>query len=231
MADDTADAESGEAGGSEESSRAVEPASSAVEDVALGDVGTEPDEDELDEDEAVEAVEAGDASATDEPAAAGRSPLQLAAILGLVAVVALAGLTGWLGYRANESHQAQQQRDLFLQVGRQGAVNLTTIDYQQAESDVQRVLDSATGAFYDDFSSRAEPFTEVVKQAQSKSTGTITEAGLESVSDNAADVLVAVKVMTANAGTPEQAPRFWRMRLTVQQVGDDAKVSKVVFVE
>ena len=149
------------------------------------------------------------------------SHLRLATIAGLVLVVALAGLTGWLGFRTYQSHQADEQRKLFLQVGRQGALNLTTIDWQQADADVQRILDSATGTFYDDFQKRAQPFVEVVKQAQSKSVGTIAEAGLESESDNDAQVLVAVTVKTSNAGAPEQAPRAWRMRISVQKVGDE----------
>jgi Mce-associated membrane protein len=95
---------------------------------------------------------------------------------------------------------------------------------------VQRVLDSATGTFYDDFQNRAAPFVEVVKQAQSKSVGTIAEAGLESASSDEAQVLVAVTVNTSNAGAPQQEPRAWRMRLTVTKAGDDAKVSNVEFV-
>lgn len=178
---------------------------------------------------------ASDAASDGEVAAAPPKPpmshVRLATIAGLVLVLALAGLTGWLGYRAYQSHQADEQRKLFLQVGRQGALNLTTIDWQQAEGDVQRVLDSATGTFYDDFQKRSAPFVEVVKQAQSKSVGTIAEAGLESVSGDEAEVLVAVTVQTSNAGAPEQQPRAWRMRLTVQQTGEDeAKVSNVEFV-
>jgi Mce-associated membrane protein len=164
------------------------------------------------------------------PAKPRMSHVRLAMIAGLVLVVALGGLTGWLGYRAYQSHQADEQRKLFLSVGRQGALNLTTIDFQHADQDVQRILDSATGTFYDDFQKRAQPFVEVVKQAQSKSEGTIAEAGLESESDNGAQVLVAVTVKTSNAGAPDQAPRAWRMRISVQKVGDDAKVSNVEFV-
>jgi Mce-associated membrane protein len=184
--------------------------------------------------EAEDADEAddGDGSDDEEPAPAKppMSVVRLATIVGLVLVVALAVLTGWLGFRAYESHKADQQRKLFVQVGRQGALNLTTIDWQHADADVQRILDSATGTFYDDFQKRAQPFIEVVKQAQSKSVGTIAEAGLESDSKNEAQVLVAVAVNTSNAGAPEQQPRAWRMRITVEKVGDEAKVSNVEFV-
>ncbi|EID13133.1 hypothetical protein [Mycolicibacterium phlei] len=159
------------------------------------------------------------------------SVVKLAAIAGLVLVLALGGLTGWLGYRAYESRQAEDLRNLFLQVGRQGALNLTTINHETAEADVQRVLDSSTGTFHDDFQKRADPFIQVVKQAQSKSEGNITEAGLEASDDNEGRVLVAVTVNTTNAGAPEQQPRSWRMRITVQKTGDnEAKVSNVEFV-
>lgn len=207
-------------------STAAEPESTAVED---------PVSDSDDR----QAVDADDEDGSDEDAAdydymadqppASLAPLAIIAALVLVLVLA-AGLTGWLGYRTYQSHQAEEQRNLFLQVGRQGALNLTSIDWQQADADVQRILDSATGTFYDDFQKRAKPFVEVVKQAQSKSVGTIAEAGLESESSDGAQVLVAVTVKTSNAGAPEQQPRAWRMRITVQKVGDEAKVSNVEFV-
>ncbi|BBY14603.1 YfgM family protein [Mycolicibacterium litorale] len=175
--------------------------------------------------------------AVDEPVDAGddtldgRTPVRKALIAGVVLVAALAGFTGWFGYQAYQSSQEQKQRDLFLQVGRQAAQNLTTIDWERADADVQRVLDVATGTFYDDFQKRAEPFLQVVKEAKSKSVGTLGEAGLESVTGDTAEVLVAVTVQSSNAGAPEQAPRAWRMRLTVQRVDDGAKVSQVEFVQ
>ena len=156
--------------------------------------------------------------------------LRQAAALGLTAVVALAAVVGFLGFRDYQSHRAQEQSELFVQVGRQGALNLTTINWQHADTDVQRILDSATGPFYEDFSKRQQPFVEVVKKAQSTSTGTITEAGLESESGDQAQVLVAVSVKTSNLGAAEQEPRVWRMRISVQKVGEEAKVSNVAFV-
>jgi Mce-associated membrane protein len=242
MADD-ADAPDGEltkSSAAEEQSGAVEPESAAREGAASEAPAVDkPVEDAEGEDSAEGDAAEEDAVSYDEEAAAAAaakppkkpmSHVRLALIAGLVVVVALAGLTGWTGYRAYKAHQGEKERQLFLQVGRQGALNLTTIDWQNAEADVQRVLDSATGTFYDDFQNRSAPFVEVVKQAQSKSVGTIAEAGLESASSDEAQVLVAVTVTTSNVGAPEQEPRAWRMRLTVQKVGDEAKVSNVEFV-
>ncbi|MGE2834000.1 Mce protein [Mycobacterium sp. SMC-4] len=191
---------------------------------------TKPTDDTSTEDSETSAEAALTEEAPQAPPRGPMSHVKVALIAGLVGVLALAGLTGWLGYRTYESHQAQQQRNLFLQVGRQGALNLTTINWESADADVQRILDSATGTFYDDFQQRAQPFVDVVKQAQSKSEGTIAEAGLESHDGDQGTVLVAVTVRTSNAGAHEQQPRAWRMRITVQEVNDGAKVSKVDFV-
>jgi Mce-associated membrane protein len=147
-----------------------------------------------------------------------------------VVVVALGGLAGWLGYRVEAARAAAQQRELFVQVGRQAAINLTTISYTEADADVARILDSATGAFHDDFQKRSEPFVDVVKKAQSTTQGSVTAAGLQSIAGDHAQVVVAVSVKTSNAGVPEEEPRGWRLRLDVQKVGDTAKVSDVQFV-
>jgi Mce-associated membrane protein len=151
--------------------------------------------------------------------------------VGVATIVALLGLGGWLGFRVHQDHQVQAQRNLYVQVARQTAINLTTIDYTEVDADIKRVLDSATGAFHDEFQNRSQPFVEVVKKVQSKSEGTISEAGLLSYRTDQAQVLVAVAVKTSMAAAPpDQEPRRWRMRLTVDKTGDSAKVSNVEFV-
>jgi Mce-associated membrane protein len=159
-----------------------------------------------------------------------RSHVRLALLAGSIMLLAVAATVGWLGVRAHRSDQTQAQRQLFLQVGRQCALNLTTIDWEHADGDVQRLLDSATGKFYDQFSQRKQPFIEMVKKAQSKSVGTITEAGVESESADRAQVLVAVSIKSSNLGAADQPTREWRMRITVEKAGGGAKISDVAFV-
>jgi Mce-associated membrane protein len=151
--------------------------------------------------------------------------------VGVASIVALVGVAGWLGYRLHQDHQVQAQRNLYVQVARQTAINLTTISYTEIDADIKRVLDSATGAFHDEFQNRSKPFVEVVKKVQSKTEGTIAEAGLLTYTKDQAQVLVAVAVKTSLAAAPaDDEPRRWRMRVTVDKTGDGAKVSNVEFV-
>jgi Mce-associated membrane protein len=152
----------------------------------------------------------------------------IAAALGIV--VALAALVGWMSYQSYRSSAAQHQRELFVQVARQSALNLTTIDWQHADEDVGRILDNATGSFKDDFAVQSQSFLDVVKRSKSTTAGTISEAGVESESGDSAQILVAVTVKTSNAVAPQQEPRSWRLRIGVQNSGQDVKVSNVEFV-
>lgn len=217
---------------------ADEPDTREVDADSVPDVADVPDVDEVaDADEVADVADVDEVADADEDEGtptvrrARRRPVPVvwALVASGVIVALLIGLTGWYGYHAYREHEAKAQRELFLAAARQGAVNLTTINYTEVETDVQRILDSATGAFRDDFERRAAPFVELVKAAQSKSEGTVTEAGLEEQHGDSARVLVAVAVKSRTAAG-EEAPREWRMRIEVRTVGDDAKMSSVVFV-
>ena len=62
---------------------------------------------------------------------------------------------------------AERQRSAaYVAAARQGVINLTSLDFNNAKEDVQRVLDSATGEFKDDFQRRADDFASVVKDSK-----------------------------------------------------------------
>jgi Mce-associated membrane protein len=174
--------------------------------------------------------ERADAAKGTQAAPAERPVERLALVAGQIAVVVLAGLVGWLGFSAHEGHTAEAERSLFLQVARQCAMNLSTIDYEHADADVQHILDSATDTFNHNFSHRLKAYADNIKQARSKLVGTVNEAGLEPQAGDQGQVLVAVTVKRSTPETGEEQPQFWRMRITVQKTGDRAKVSNVAFV-
>jgi Mce-associated membrane protein len=157
--------------------------------------------------------------------------VRLAVAVGAVVVVAMAGIAGWTSYGAWRCHRTEQQRELFLRAARQSAHDMTTISHVNVESDVQRILDLSTGQFHDAFAQRQQPFIEHIKQEQSSSQGTVTEAGLESVGSNSARALVTVAVKLTKADSGEQKLDGFRLRIDLQQMGTGAKVSEVEYVQ
>jgi Mce-associated membrane protein len=196
-------------------------------------IDSEVDAGQTDEEESDAAREEPASLGEQEPRPAGDAngrAASYAVISSLLIVLAVAGVAGWLGYRVHQSNQVSQQRAVLLETARQAAVNLTTISYTEVDADIKRIVDSSTGHFRDDFQQRSPAFMDVVRQAQAKSVGTVTAAGLQSVSGGQAQALVAVSVQTSNAGVPEQQPRAWRMRISVTRDHDEVKVSDVQFV-
>jgi Mce-associated membrane protein len=157
--------------------------------------------------------------------------LRLAVAVGAVVAVAMAGLAGWSSYGAWRSYQVEQRRELFLDVARQSAHDMTTISHTEVESDVQRILDLSIGQFHNEFAQRRQPFIEHIKQEQSTSQGTVAEAGLESIGNSSARALVTVAVKLTKVDSGEQKLDGFRLRIDLQRVGGGAKVSDVEYVQ
>jgi hypothetical protein len=119
----------------------------------------------------------------------------------------------------------------YVEAGRTVALALTTIDYRTVDRDVAHVLDNATAGFYDNFKSRSAEFTQVVLNAKSISTGTVTQARMDSANAGQGRVFVVVAVATVNEGQPPQPTRDWRLMITVQKLGDVYKASSVEFLK
>lgn len=160
-----------------------------------------------------------------------RPEVRLAVAVGAVTVVAIAGLAGWTSYGAWSCYQTEQKRELFLRVARQSAHDMTTISHTEVDTDVQRILDLSIGRFHDEFAQRRQPFIENIRQEQSTSQGTVVEAGLESVRDSSARALVTVSVKLTKADSGEQKLDGFRLRIDLQRMGSEAKVSEVEYVQ
>ena len=178
---------------------------------------------------------ADEADGPDEPAggpaaeggAVGRPPVRRAVIAALALLLAL---VGWLGWRDVELRRAEHLRAAMLQAAREGLLALTTIDHEQVDDDVRRILDTSTGELREDFLKRAESFKEAAREARSKSAATVTASAVESVDGENGRVLVTLAVMTSNRGVPEQRPKAWRTRVSVVKDGGSYKVAAVEFV-
>jgi Mce-associated membrane protein len=154
-------------------------------------------------------------------------PLAAAAV---VAICALLGASGWMAWHHHNVLQEQRRSAAFIATARQGVINLTSLDFNKAKEDVQRVLDIATGDFKDDFQRRADDFASVVKDSKAVTEGSVAATAVESMNNDSAVVLVLANERVTNLAGAKDQPRTFRFRVSVVHDGDELKVSKVEFV-
>ncbi|QYB05912.1 hypothetical protein I1A62_16325 [Rhodococcus sp. USK10] len=179
-----------------------------------------------------EAASSADAASADGAASMSRTPAVTAgvAVLSVLALAFLA-VSGYFGYMHWQAERAAQQRSQILEAASQGVVNLTTMDFERADDDVQKVLDGSAGEFRDDFEARSKDLIAVMQEAQVKSVGEVRQAAIERQDGDSADVLVAVTQRVSNAGGAADEPRGQRMRVTMQLEDGTYKIVKAGFVQ
>jgi Mce-associated membrane protein len=190
------------------------------------------DEAEESADETAEAPEPTD-TAEPEPARRRLRAPNLAVALTIAAVVAicaLLGVSGWMGWQHHNVVQERQRAAAYTATARQGVINLTSLDFNKAKEGVQRVLDSATGEFRDDFQRRADDFESVVKDSKAVTEGSVAATAVESMNNESAVVLVLANERITNIAGAKDQPRTFRFRVSVVHDGDQLKLSKVEFV-
>jgi Mce-associated membrane protein len=147
-----------------------------------------------------------------------------------VAIVGLLGASGWMAWQHHQVVKEQHRAAAFIATARQGVINLTSLDFNKAKEDVQRVLDGATGEFKDDFQKRAEDFASVVKDSKAVTEGSVAATAVESMNNDSAVILVLATERVTNIAGAKDQPRTFRFRVSVVHDSDDLKVSKVEFV-
>ena len=148
----------------------------------------------------------------------------------IILIAAFVAASGYMMWNRHEVTARKQREASFLAGARQGVVNLTSLDFNKAKEDVQRVIDSSTGQFRDDFQARAKDFTTVVEQSKVVTQGTVNAAAVQTVNGDFALVLVAATSHITNAAGAKEEPRNWRLKVTVKDDGGQYKMSNVEFI-
>lgn len=165
------------------------------------------------------------------PRVAGLSRLAMPlAAATIVVTCALLGASGWMLWRHHTAVAERQQSAAYVAAARQGVINLTSLDFNHAQEDVQRVLDSGTGEFRDEFQRVAGDFASVVKDSKAVTQGSVKAAAVESMSKDSAVVLLLGNERITNSAGAKDDPRVFRFRVTVTRDGDQLKISKVEYV-
>jgi Mce-associated membrane protein len=158
----------------------------------------------------------------------GRSRLLTAGVV--VATCALLVVSGLMVWHHHNVLRERQRSAAFVAVAKQGVINLTSFDFKRAKQDVQRVIDSATGEFREDFKRRADDFATVIKDSKAVTEGSVAAAAVESMGTDSAVVLVLADERVTNLAGAKDEPRTFRFRVSVVRDSDQLKVSKVEFV-
>ncbi|MDD7812997.1 hypothetical protein PP713_10540 [Mycobacterium sp. CSUR Q5927] len=123
----------------------------------------------------------------------------------------------------------QRQSAEYAAAARQGVVTLMSLNYETVDDDVKAILDNSTGEFKKDFEAHAGDFTKVARESKTVTTVDTAVAGVESMSDNEAVVLVAATTKVTNTAGAKEEPRSWRLTVHLTREGDQVKMSKVDF--
>lgn len=165
------------------------------------------------------------------PVESRRSSVRWQLLLGsLVAALVLIVVICWLGAQVHELRMDEQRERRFLDAANIAAIDLTTLDHITADADIARIVESASGKFRTDFEARSAPLVDAMTAAKSTSVGTVVASGVESLQGNTARVIVAVRVSTATETGGEQPEHGWRMRISIEEFGDQYKIADVEFV-
>lgn len=186
--------------------------------------------------EAVEPASGGDEGVAEQPAERARKFARTRKVLpwaaATLAVLTIGGLIAadvvMLAHH-NSVALRQRQSAEYAAAARQGVVTLMSLNYETVDDNVQAILDNSTGEFKKDFEDHAGDFTKVARQSKTITTVDTAVAGVESMSDNDAVVLVAANTKVTNTAGAKEEPRSWRLTVHLAHEGDRIKMSKVDF--
>ncbi|MGH3643843.1 MAG: hypothetical protein ACRDUX_33030 [Mycobacterium sp.] len=154
----------------------------------------------------------------------------VAATLVVLCTLGFLGASGYMVWHHRQVQAEQQRSAEFAAAARQGVVTLMSLNFNNAEADVKRIIDNTTGDFKKDFQGQSDEFAKVAQASKVITEATVNATAVQSMSKDTATVLVAVTTQVSNAASKEQQPRSWRLRVDMARDGGQLKLAKVEFV-
>lgn len=159
-----------------------------------------------------------------QPSPRGSLLLLVVTALVLAGLVAAAVLLGVRDHNRREdgtvSGSAPAVDQTVLAAARGEAVALTSLGYQTASTDLDRVLSGATGALRTQFDKEKAQLPGTLAKTKAVSQGTVLSSALSSLSGSKATVMVAVDATVSGSDTGKTGVlKHYRFILTMQDVG------------
>lgn len=147
------------------------------------------------------------------------------AVIGLV--LALSGELE-VNHRVAE-HRRTSSRE-FADAARDAMATMLTIGAETARADIQRFVDSTTGGLKAGLLLGGDELVAAAEKSAASTKGVVQAVAVQSMTDNAATVLVAATSEVSAAGRTRPESRPVRLVVDLQRNGDQIKVSKVEIV-
>ncbi len=145
-------------------------------------------------------------------------------------VVALLVLATVFGVQWSRAHQRSTLRADALQAARQEALNLTSVDGTDVQTDLARVLEGASGQFRQEFEAQSTQLSSVLVDNQVRAQGNVLDAGLSRADGDSATALVVIDSLVRNKAIPDGQTRTYRMQLELERVGSRWLTNRLEFV-
>jgi len=107
-----------------------------------------------------------------------------------------------------------------VQVATQVVTDLTSVNSKTVTADMNRLLGETAGAFRDQFTQQERLYSQLLNDSQVSSTGTVVQAGVESIQPGKATVLIAAVAEVKNNAAVDGQHRVYRMRVSLERDGD-----------
>ena len=146
------------------------------------------------------------------------APVTVAGMLAVVAVMLVAASTYFL-LATRQDAVAETQRQDVMTAARQEAVNLTSQDYATIDRDLARMIGGTTGDLREDLRKQRTTYRDTFVRNKLRAQGNATEAGLVTMRDRAATVLVVIDQVVRTDGKDKQLQsRRYRLELDMTHI-------------
>ncbi|MGH3958038.1 hypothetical protein [Mycobacterium sp.] len=139
-------------------------------------------------------------------------------------------MTGYAVWYHRKTVDERQRAAEFAAAARQGAITLMSIDANKARDDVQRIIDDSTGSLKTGMMINAEDLVKSVEESKVSTKVAVKAVAVESITDDSAVVLVAMKSEATNTDKTKPPPRSWRVVMSLRRDAGKIKMSNVEYV-
>jgi Mce-associated membrane protein len=146
--------------------------------------------------------------------------MPLLAAVALVIAVAAAVLTALTARQVSAGQQETSLRDEALSAGRQIAVDFAAYDYRHLAEDFKRVADESTGEFKKQYLTQSTGVHDLIVKAKSVSTAEVASAGVVSVDDNRATIVIALNRTVDNESLKQPQSDSFGLQIVLLHRGD-----------